>query len=107
MRSRRPATRRTRALQADLAEAGDGAPPLLIAQAFGALIQRLRAGTDHGLAGTVLEELYRRLYADKIGAFLWDEVKASARAAYTPNPAARRTMAFTAALCSSSCSGSM
>jgi len=31
-------------------------------------------------------EMYRQFYTDRIGAFLWDEVKANARAAYAPNP---------------------
>ena len=49
------------------------------------IVGRFRAGTDHGLAGTTLEEMYRGLYADKIGPFLWQEIKGAARGAYAAN----------------------
>lgn len=51
-----------------------------------AVINRYRNGTQHGLAGTVLEEMYRALYADKVGAFLWERIKRNAREAYADNP---------------------
>jgi hypothetical protein len=49
------------------------------------IVGRFRAGTDHGLAGTTLEEMYRGLYADKIGTFLWQEMKENAHDAYAAN----------------------
>lgn len=53
-----------------------------------AVINRYRTGSDHGLVGTVLEEMYRAMYADKIGRFLWDGIKSNAANAYADNPAA-------------------
>lgn len=49
---------------------------------------RYLAGSDHGMPATVLEEIYRAMYADKIGRFLWDAMKANADGAYGENPAA-------------------
>lgn len=49
-----------------------------------AVVERFRAGTDHGLAATVLEELYRGVYADKVGRFLWDRIKDNAEGAWRP-----------------------
>ncbi|NIV36836.1 MAG: hypothetical protein GWN58_47600, partial [Anaerolineae bacterium] len=58
------------------------------------IVGRFRKGTDHGLAGTVLEEMYRQLYAGKLGINRWDEVKRNIRDAYTFNPAHRPEDSF-------------
>src|SRR5579859_513855 len=52
---------------------------------FGRTVARLQAGTDHGVYCTVVEELLRALYADKIGTAYWDAVKARARDSFAPN----------------------
>lgn len=55
---------------------------------FVAVINRYRSGSEHGLLGTVLEEIYRSAYIDRIGKiFLWDQMKENARSAYDVNPA--------------------
>lgn len=46
------------------------------------IIERFENGTDHGFLGTILEEMYRNLYADKVGRFLWDGMKEKAAKAY-------------------------
>ncbi len=51
-----------------------------------AVIARYRAHTDHGLAGTVLEEIYRTMYADRVGAFLWEQLQHRARGAFDDLP---------------------
>ena len=55
-------------------------------EVFRAIMQRFDAGTDHGFLGTILEEMYRGMYADKVGRFLWDEMKENAADAYDPIP---------------------
>jgi hypothetical protein len=49
-----------------------------------AVMERFNSGTDHGFFGTILEEMYRTLYADKVGEFLWNEMKENAAGAYEP-----------------------
>ncbi|MFN2137055.1 MAG: hypothetical protein ACK2UK_13935, partial [Candidatus Promineifilaceae bacterium] len=49
-----------------------------------AILERFAEGTDHGYLGTILEEMYRTMYADKVGRFLWDEMKQNAADAYGP-----------------------
>ncbi len=51
------------------------------------VIQRYRAKTDHGLTATTLEELYRAVYADKVGGFVWERIQRNAQGAYAPLPA--------------------
>jgi hypothetical protein len=46
------------------------------------IVDRFQNGTDHGFVGTAIEEIYRTLYADKVGRFLWDGMKAKAAGAY-------------------------
>ena len=48
------------------------------------VMARFAAGSDHGFFGTILEEMYRIMYADKVGRFLWDEMKENAADAYAP-----------------------
>jgi hypothetical protein len=59
---------------------------VFVGRIFVAVIDRFSSGTDHGFEGTILEEMYRQLYADKVGRFLWDEMKENARDAYAANP---------------------
>jgi hypothetical protein len=59
-----------------------------------AIGRRFARGTHHGFLATVLEELYRHLYLDKIGRFLWDGMKQSAANAYADNPAGPATADF-------------
>jgi hypothetical protein len=41
-----------------------------------AVVSRFLDGRDHGLYGTVVEEIYRKMYVDKIGqAFFWSQMK--------------------------------
>lgn len=51
------------------------------------VVQRVQDRTDHGFLPTILEEMYRTMYADKVGRFLWDAVKAEAASAFTSQPA--------------------
>jgi hypothetical protein len=60
---------------------------LFVGKIFVAVIDRFNSGTDHGFEVTILEEIYRHLYADKVGRFLWDEMKENAQEAYAANPA--------------------
>ena len=48
------------------------------------VVDRFQNGTDHGFIGTIMEEMYRTLYADKVGRLLWDGMKANAAGAYDP-----------------------
>ena len=48
------------------------------------VVERFRSGTDHGLVGTIVEEMYRTIYAEKVGRFLWDNMKTNAEHAYDP-----------------------
>jgi hypothetical protein len=57
-----------------------------VIKTFGAVISRFINGTDHGLPATVLEEIYRNIYVDKIGKFLWDGMKENAQEAYQDAP---------------------
>ena len=50
------------------------------------VIQRYRTKTQHGLTATTLEELYRAVYADKVGGFIWERIQQNAQAAYAPLP---------------------
>jgi hypothetical protein len=59
-----------------------------------AIGRRFVNGTHHGFLATVLEELYRHLYLDKVGRFLWDGMKQSAANAYADNPAGPPTVDF-------------
>jgi hypothetical protein len=63
-----------------------------VAKTFGAVIGRFINGTDHGFPATVLEEIYRHIYVDKIGKFLWDGMKENAQEAYQDAPAGRDTL---------------
>lgn len=51
------------------------------------VIQRYRNKTQHGLTATTLEELYRAVYADKVGGFVWERIQQNAQGAYAPLPA--------------------
>lgn len=57
-----------------------------VGKVFVATIRRFAEKTDHGFMGTILEEMYRNIYVDKIGKFLWDEMKENAQDAYAANP---------------------
>lgn len=48
------------------------------------VIQRFRSGRDHGVHATVVEELVRELYADKVGAALWGMMKKDAYDHFDP-----------------------
>ncbi|MFZ6029420.1 MAG: hypothetical protein ACOYYS_17040 [Chloroflexota bacterium] len=48
-------------------------------------IRRLLNKTDHGVYTTVIEETLRGLYADQIGRWLWDRMKARIEDAFAPN----------------------
>ncbi len=50
------------------------------------IVERFRAGRDHGLAVTILEEIYRSLPVDNIGRALWNEMKANIDRAFGPDP---------------------
>lgn len=49
-----------------------------------AVVGRYRAGTDHGLLATALEEIYRAMYADQVAGYLWGRIKSSAEKEWTP-----------------------
>jgi hypothetical protein len=48
-------------------------------------IKRLIDKTDHGVYTTVVEELLRALYADRIGRYLWDNMKNRTQQAFLDN----------------------
>lgn len=55
------------------------------ASIFARVINRFIQRTDHGVQCTVVEELLREVYLDKVGYWLWDEIKNAARDAFLPN----------------------
>jgi hypothetical protein len=82
------------ALQAEVAPA-DGEGPrglitttFLVKSAVGILtrvVGRLIEKTDHGLVCTVTEEILRLLYLDKVGGWLWSEMKQETSDAFASN----------------------
>ncbi|MDD5366645.1 MAG: hypothetical protein PHR30_15005 [Gallionellaceae bacterium] len=61
---------------------------LAIIKLVRAVVSRFLGGRDHGLYGTVVEEIYRQMYVDKIGqAFLWNQMKKDTADAFAPSGA--------------------
>ena len=53
-----------------------------------AVVSRFLDGRDHGLYCTVVEEIYRQMYVDKIGqAFFWNQMKKDTADAFAPTGA--------------------
>ncbi len=50
------------------------------------VINRYRTKTHHGLTATTLEEIYRAVYADSVGGFIWESMQENAQAAWLPLP---------------------
>jgi hypothetical protein len=81
------------ALQAEVAPAEEEGRGLittafLVKSAVGILtrvVERLIAHTDHGLVCTVTEEILRQLYLDKVGGWLWSEMKQETADAFAAN----------------------
>jgi hypothetical protein len=81
------------ALQAEVAPAVKGDRGLittafLVKSAVGILtrvIGRLIEKTDHGLVCTVTEEILRQLYLDKVGGWVWSEMKQETAEAFAAN----------------------
>jgi hypothetical protein len=81
------------ALQAEVAPADEGGRGLittafLVKSAVGILtrvVGRIIGHTDHGLVCTVTEELLRQLYLDKVGGWLWSEMKQETANAFASN----------------------
>jgi pimeloyl-ACP methyl ester carboxylesterase len=48
-------------------------------------VKRLIEKTDHGVYTTVVEELLRSLYADRVGRYLWDNMKNRTQQAFLDN----------------------
>lgn len=48
------------------------------------VIRRLRTGRDHGFYATIVEELARQLYGDRIGATIWGMMKKDAEDHFQP-----------------------
>ena len=55
-----------------------------------AVIKRFRAGSDHGFHATLIEELLRSLYADRVGGAMWTQMKDNAAGAYGPEGGAAK-----------------
>jgi hypothetical protein len=80
-------------LRSEVAPADEGGRGLvtttfLIKSAVGILrrvVGRIVGHTDHGLVCTVTEEIMRQFYLDKVGGWLWSEIKQEALDAFAPN----------------------
>lgn len=58
---------------------------LAIVKLVHAVVSRFLNGRDHGLYGTVVEEIYRQMYVDKIGqTFFWNQMKKDTADAFAP-----------------------
>lgn len=49
------------------------------------VVKRFRKDTDHGFYCTVIEEIYREFYIDKIGSIIWGEMRNKAKQMWLPN----------------------
>lgn len=59
---------------------------LAIIKLVRAVVSRFLDGRDHGLYCTVVEEIYRQMYVDKIGqAFFWNQMKKDTADAFAPS----------------------